>query len=107
MLIHLTQFKKNPGDRSFHLKFSDGFEADISSEDLRNHCPCASCKGEEVLLHKYEPLKKIPVSQSGYELVNAEQIGTYALRLKWGDKHDTGIYTWEFLRLLCENNKTN
>ena len=30
-----------------------------------------------------------------------ETVGTYALKLVWGDGHDTGIYTFRYLRDLC------
>ncbi len=100
----LTQFKKNPGGVSFHLKFSDGSEGDITLRQLRDNCPCAGCKGEEVLMHKYVPFTKPEVSPAGYELEKAEQVGNYALKLSWKDGHDTGIYTWQYLRQLANKN---
>jgi DUF971 family protein len=30
-----------------------------------------------------------------------EPVGNYALRFRWSDGHDTGIYTFDFLRRLC------
>ncbi|MGA2667940.1 MAG: DUF971 domain-containing protein [Ignavibacteria bacterium] len=105
--MNLTQFKKNPEGFTFHLKFSDGFEADLSSQQLRDNCPCASCKGEEVLLHKYEPLDKNTVTPSGYKLEKAEPVGNYAIKLTWKDGHDTGIYSWGYLRKIIENQFTD
>jgi DUF971 family protein len=105
--MQLTQFKRNPEGFSFHLKFSDGYKADISAQQLRDNCPCASCKGEEVLLHKYVPLNQNPVTPSGYELEKAVPVGSYALQLTWKDGHDTGIYSWKYLRSLLENQFTN
>ncbi len=100
--MQLTQFKRNEGSEiSYHLKFSDGLEFDITAKELKDNCPCASCKGEEVLLHKYEPVNKHPVSEEGYMLDKAEPVGTYALKLIWKDGHDTGIYSWEYLRKLA------
>ena len=34
------------------------------------------------------------------ELRNIEQVGNYALGLGWGDAHDTGIYSFRYLRAL-------
>jgi DUF971 family protein len=34
------------------------------------------------------------------DLRNIEQIGNYALGLGWGDAHDTGIYSFRYLRAL-------
>src|SRR5258706_4060968 len=105
--MNLVQFKKSdskaPGEVTYHLKFDDGFESLITSKNLRDSCPCAGCKGEEVLLHKYVPEKSIPLSEASYSLVNAGTVGNYAMQLFWKDGHNTGIYTWEYLRKLCKN----
>ena len=102
--MNLTQFKRNEiNEISYHLKFSDGLEFDITAKELRDNCPCANCKGEEILLHKYEPINKQPVSEDGYVLEKAEPVGTYALKFIWKDGHDTGIYSWEYLRKLAND----
>lgn len=103
--MYLIQFKKNPDSGTIHLKFSDGTEGDISLHELRDNCPCASCKGEEVLLHTYIPENKPNVSESGYKLEKAEPVGNYALQLYWEDGHYTGIYTWGYLKQLTMNKK--
>ena len=112
--MNLVQFKKNSkehskensvetdGHQSYHLKFNDGFECDLTPEVLRDNCPCAGCKGEEVLFRKYVPEKKA-VSNDGYSLENASAVGNYALQLFWKDGHNTGIYTWDTLRKICKN----
>jgi DUF971 family protein len=101
--LQLLQFKRNADSNSYHLKFSDGLEFDITPKELRDNCPCAGCKGEEVLLHKYEPINKTPVGESGYQLEKAEPVGSYALKLSWKDGHDTGIYSWDYLKKLASN----
>lgn len=78
-------------------------EFDLAAHELRDNCPCASCKGEEVLLHKYEPVNKQSVQEQGYQLEKAEPVGSYALKLFWKDEHDTGIYSWEYLRKIASN----
>lgn len=104
--MQLVQFKRNSDENSIHLKFDDGFESDITLKELRDNCPCASCKGEQILLQTYIPQKQI-ISDLGYTLERAEPVGTYAIKLFWRDRHDTGIYSWEFLRKLAEKNKNN
>lgn len=99
--MQLNQFKRIVDTNSYHLKFSDGLEFDITAKELRDNCPCASCKGEEVLLHKYEPIEKQPVTKEGYMLEKIEPVGSYAIKLIWKDGHDTGIYSWDFLRKLA------
>ena len=48
------------------------------------------------------PLTVLPGSQIGRSepvtAVGAELVGNYALRIRFSDGHDTGIYTWEYLR---------
>ncbi len=104
--MYLTEFKKNPGSFTYHLKFSDGTEGDISSRQLRDNCPCASCSGEQVLLHEYVPGKQT-VSEAGYKLEKAEPIGNYAIKLSWLDGQDTGIYTWNHLKNIISQIKTS
>jgi DUF971 family protein len=99
--MQLIQFKRNEEENSIHLKFENGFESDITLKELRDNCPCATCSGEQILLHKYVPEKQ-KISNLGYTLDRAEPVGTYAIKLIWRDKHDTGIYSWEYLRKLAE-----
>jgi DUF971 family protein len=35
------------------------------------------------------------------ELKNVAVVGNYAVSLSWGDGHDTGIYSYRYLRELC------
>ena len=36
------------------------------------------------------------------ELAGVEPVGRYGMRLRWGDGHDTGIYTYDYLRELAD-----
>lgn len=105
--MRVTQFKKASNDSGsefiYHLKFSDDFEFDLTSHDLRDNCPCAMCKGEQVLFHSYLPAANSEVTKEGYELAEAKTVGNYALQLFWKDGHNTGIYTWQYLRDICNN----
>ena len=89
----------SPGQLS--IDWDDGHKSTISLKTLRDNCPCASCKGETVLLRTYTPAPT-PELPGKYALKSAEQVGYYALQLQWGDGHATGIYTWQLLRSLCE-----
>ncbi len=47
---------------------------------------------EKTLLVMYEaPVKPLEVTQ----------VGKYALKFKWSDGHESGIYSWEYLRRMC------
>ena len=81
--------------------WDDGHQEIVSLRTLRDRCPCASCQGETVLLRSYKPPPQ-PSLPGKYTLKGAEQVGSYALQLTWGDGHATGIYSWDLLRSLCE-----
>lgn len=86
------------------LKWNDGTSTSIQLKVLRDNCPCASCQGETVLLKTYKPAEQ-PELPGKYVLKNAQQVGSYALQVVWGDGHQTGIYTWEKLRSLSLPNR--
>ena len=96
--MNLTEFKRNQNTNTFTIKFDDGFSAEVTSKALRENCPCAECKGEEVLLHKYVPRNQKPLTKESYILEKAQMVGTYAMQFFWKDGHNTGIYNWEYLR---------
>jgi len=56
---------------------------------LRGYCPCAGCQGHsgEIRYH----------AGGNEELREIEPVGRYALAIKWGDGHSTGIYSFELL----------
>ena len=95
--MNLIHFKKNPDSLSYNIKFDDDSEYDLSAKQLRDMCPCAMCKGEEILFKKYIPVQQ-NISPEGYRLESAEPVGNYAVRLFWKDGHNTGIYTWDYIK---------
>jgi len=86
-----------PGELS--VEWDDGHRGRHTLKSLRDNCPCASCKEER----ERSPRPLLPVLVPGkYELKAIEPVGSYALQVSWGDGHKTGIYTFEYLRYLCE-----
>jgi DUF971 family protein len=84
------------------LHWDDGHVGITSLRTLRDACPCAGCKGETVLFQTYDPPPVDKETPGRYTLQAAEAIGNYAMRFSWQDGHQEGIYTWEYLRSLCE-----
>ncbi len=78
------------------IRFDDDVELTIPYELLRVESPSAETRG-----HGSEtpppPVKKRKVGVTG-----AEPVGRYALRIKFDDGHNTGLYTWAYLRELGE-----
>jgi DUF971 family protein len=82
------------------IKWDNGDQTICFAKTLRQHCPCAICQEER---KNRDPLKVLKSDQKQIELVKWEPVGNYALRLDWSDGHDTGIYTFEYLRQLGED----
>lgn len=64
---------------------------------LRDESPDAGNKGETILWKHYEPVPKGPDLPGKYEIESIEQVGTYAIKIKWKDGYDFGIYSWDLL----------
>lgn len=73
------------------IKWDDDVRLQYPLDDLRNACPCAACRG-------HSPGEVEPPSVKGIGLMNIAPVGNYALKFTWSDGHDTGIYTWPYLR---------
>lgn len=81
------------GARQMEIDWNDGHRTLLPHRVLRGFCPCAECQGHD---------GPIRFRDGGdLELVDLEPVGNYALRLVWGDRHATGIYSFRFLRELC------
>jgi DUF971 family protein len=86
------------------ITWSDGLTAKLANATLRSLCPCAKCKEEREQPAKPKPLLRVLPGNYAGELAikSAELVGNYALRIAWTDSHDTGIYSFVFLRELSE-----
>jgi len=93
---HIEQIS---GD-SLIIGWNDGKQCLYNVKILRAKCPCAVCRDER---ENTNPLKVLNINQDSFELKTWKMIGNYAIALEWGDDHDTGIYTYTFLRELCED----
>jgi DUF971 family protein len=81
------------------LRWSDGVESYFPFEYLRRNCPCAVCAGETDLLGNVYKGKQELVPAS-FALKRCGQIGGYAIQPEWGDGHQSGIYSFNYLRSL-------
>ena len=81
------------------LSYSNGNTYRLSFEFLRVVSPSAEVQGhgpgqETLQTGKREVL-----------IANLEPVGHYALKPCFSDGHDSGLYSWDFLRFLCENHE--
>lgn len=75
------------------LLWEDGHESLYLAQELRKHCPCARCQ------EGVQNTTSVDLGQNTIKEVF--HVGHYALSIRWVDGHDTGIYTFDFLRQLC------
>lgn len=83
------------------IDWSDGHKSKYNPFNLRRACPCAMCKGEPGVFGKYYSPQFIQTN-SNVQPEEIVSIGRYGLKIIWSDQHDAGIYTYEYLRNLCE-----
>jgi DUF971 family protein len=98
-------------DESLTIDWQDGRRGVYSLTLLRSMCPCAQCRivrdGSDP--HDISPAPKrkplltiLPGNYSGkLTAVNASLVGNYALKIEWSDGHDSGIYSFQYLREIC------
>lgn len=89
------------GDDYLVIDWSDGKRCVYSWKLLRDRCPCASCQEERN--KPPDPFRILkPAELQPLRPVAVQPIGYYAYKITWSDGHDTGLYTLEFLRELCD-----
>ena len=95
------------------IDWKDGHSSSWSFPWLRNACPCATCNEEREQTGRAVGAAK---AKSGGPLVLYEApprplevtpVGKYAIRFKWNDGHESGIYSWEYLRRVCQCDACN
>jgi len=76
------------------IEWSDGHTTVYRAGELRALCPCAMCVNEVSGVRMHDP-RSVPadLTQTG-----ARMVGNYALTMTFSDGHQTGIFTFPFLR---------
>ena len=89
------------------ITWEDSTEIILSLKYMRDECPCAGCKGETILLKTYRPPAPTVVTPEMYQVKNIEVVGDYAIQITWKDGHNTGIYSWDYIKQLEEGMDEN
>lgn len=91
-------------DLRLEIEWQDGTTCTYSLELLRSQCPCALCR-EQRQAQKARPVTSLTVLPGNYTgklmVLNAHMVGNYAIQLEWSDGHESGIYSFQYLRDLC------
>jgi DUF971 family protein len=89
-------------DGAVEITWSDGAAGAATPRQLRDACPCASCREQRVepaagagLLPVLSPEDLAPLAIAGMS-----PVGQYAYKISFSDGHDSGIYPLDYLREL-------
>src|ERR1700731_4557592 len=84
------------GSKTTEIDWADGHKGVYPHAVLRGYCPCAGCQG-----HSGE-IAFVETTDTQREIDDITPVGGYALALQWFDGHASGIYSFQYLRSLCQ-----
>ena len=93
-MTNCTEIKLRTRSRVLEVAFDDGTRYELPFEYLRTHSPSAEVKGhgpgQEVLV----------LGKQNVGIHGIEPVGQYAVKLVFDDGHDSGLFSWKYLREL-------
>ncbi len=90
------------------IEWKDGHQSEWNFAWLRNACPCATCheereqNGRKPGEPKPKPSNPLVMYEAPVRPAEVTPVGKYAMKFKWTDGHESGIYSWEYLRRVCQ-----
>jgi len=98
-----TKLEIAEGNR-LRITWSDGQVREYAFRELRNACPCATCR--EKRNAPPPPATQLPIISAAeaqpLRITAMKPVGNYAYSIDFSDGHNTGIYTLESLREMGE-----
>jgi DUF971 family protein len=92
-----TDIKLHQASHKLEIAFTDGARYELPFEFLRVYSPSAEVRG-------HGPGQEVLQTGKRNVLINAaEPVGLYGINFFFSDGHDTGIFSWEYLHDLGEN----
>jgi DUF971 family protein len=94
--------------KGLEIDWEDGHKSAWTFAWLREACPCATCveqrslEGRKPGEPKPKPAAVLPMFTPPPKPASAHAVGRYALQFNWQDGHASGIYSWEYLRRVCQ-----
>ena len=90
------------GEQFLAIVWEDGHESFYEAPYLRNHCPCAACRSGKTIPSPLTPAHPgLALLKPPPRLLGMDEVGRYAVRLRWNDGHSAGLYEHRLLRALC------
>ncbi len=91
-----TEIRLKREEKLLEVTFDDGSAFRFPAELLRVESPSAEVQGHA------PDQKQVIAGRRHVGIMELEPVGHYAIRIKFDDLHDSGIYSWEYLRNLGE-----
>ncbi len=91
------EIRLKKAEKALEVDFDDGRSFSFPAELLRVESPSAEVQGHS------PSEKQIVAGRRHVGIMSVEAVGNYAIRLNFDDLHDTGIFSWQFLYELGEN----
>jgi DUF971 family protein len=85
------ELRYDRASRILHVSFAGGTTFALPAEYLRVESPSAEVQGHG------PDQKKLVTGRREVGISGIEPVGNYAVRLIFDDRHDTGIYSWDYL----------
>lgn len=96
-MIEPTKVIEESGN-SVSIEWSDGRSSSYDAVSLRRNCPCAGCVNEWT----GEKMLNDDSIRDDTTFSHISIVGRYALNFHFSDGHETGIFSFKFLRDLDE-----
>lgn len=92
-----VEIRLKKAEKRLEIDFDDGRRFSYPAELLRVESPSAEVQGHG------PSQKQLVAGRRHVGILEVEPVGNYAIRIKFDDLHDTGIFSWQYLRELGEN----
>jgi len=92
-----TELRLGKDRRTLVVAYDDGAQFELTAEMLRVMSPSAEVQGHS------ESERKTVGGKRNVSIIKVDSVGNYAVRIGFDDMHDSGIYSWAFLREMGEN----
>ena len=91
------EIRLKTAEKALEVDFDDGSSFRLPAELLRVESPSAEVQG-------HSPTeKRLVAGRRHVNVMEIEPVGNYAVRLRFDDTHDTGIYSWAYLHWMGRN----
>lgn len=97
---HPSKIRYVRAEKRLEVTFEDGKHFSLPAEFLRVESPSAEVQGHG------PDQKQIVSGRRHVGIMAIEPVGTYAIKIVFDDLHDSGIYSWDYLYKLGEEQES-